>query len=123
MRALGGALVAGVIGLLIYFGLLALSSRHLFRVTGWLLTFLAAGMAAAGAGYLAAADMLPTLVPQVWDSGAWLAEDSLLGKILHAMFGYSERPSGIQLAFYVATFLGIVLALRAQKRTPAPVRT
>ena len=120
--ALAGALLAATIGGLIYFGLITLSSRHLFRVTGWMLIFLSAGMASAGAGYLAAADVLPTLIPQLWDSGAWLAEDSLVGKVLHAMLGYSERPSGIQLAFYVATLSGILLALRAQKPRPATIR-
>ena len=120
--AAAGALMAATIGLLIYFGLVSLSSKHLFRVTGWMLIFLASGMAAAGAGYLAAADVLPVLVPELWDSGAWLSENSLPGKILHAMLGYSERPSGILLGFYVMTLAGILLAQRAQRPTLSPAR-
>ncbi|MDX2073815.1 MAG: FTR1 family protein [Alphaproteobacteria bacterium] len=113
--ALAGGLVAATVGALIYFGLIKLSSKHLFVVTGWMLMLLASGMAAAGAGYLAAADVLPVLVPQLWDSSAILSQDALLGKILHAMLGYSERPSGIQLAFYVGTLTMILTALRLVK--------
>lgn len=110
--AAGGGLLAAAIGGLIYMGLITLSSRHLFRVTGWLLILLAAGMSAAGAGYLAAADVLPVLATQLWDSSALLSDDSVMGKILHAMLGYSARPSGIQLAFYLGTLGVILLMLR-----------
>jgi high-affinity iron transporter len=110
--AVAGACVAAVIGLLIYMGLITLSSRYLFRTVSWLLTLLAAGMAAAGAGYLVSADMLPVLVSQVWDSSHLLSEGSILGKVLHAMLGYSERPTGIQLVFYVGTLAAIMLTLR-----------
>ncbi|MFH4620328.1 FTR1 family iron permease [Vibrio furnissii] len=51
----GGALgvIAGVIaGSLLYFGLLRIPTRWLFRVTGWMILFLAAGLAASAAGYL-----------------------------------------------------------------------
>jgi high-affinity iron transporter len=114
--ALAGALSATVIGLLLYFGLIKLSSRHLFSVTGWLLIFLACGMSAQMAGYLNAADMLPAL-GQAWDSGWLISQSGIMGQILHAMIGYSERPSGMQIIFYIATLL-IILAL--QKMTGKP---
>lgn len=117
--ALGGGLTAAAIGAAIYFGLITLSNRHLFKVTGVMLVLLAAGMAAAGAGYLAAADVLPALIQQVWDSSHILSENSLIGKILHAMFGYSERPSGIQLLFYVMTVVMIYTVIQIrQSRKP-----
>lgn len=112
----GGA--AAVIGMLIYFGLVKISSKHLFKVTGGMLILLASGMAAAGAGFFAAADMLPTLAPQLWDSSDILPESSIAGKILHAMLGYSEQPSGIQLVFYLGT-LSLILLLLRLKRKPA----
>ncbi len=113
--ALAGGVIAAALGTLIYFGLITLSNKHLFSVTGWMLILLASGMAAAGAGYLVAADVLPALVPQLWDSSAILSEGSILGKVLHAMFGYSERPSGIQLVFYIATLGGILAFLRLRQ--------
>lgn len=98
------------VGMLIYFGLLRISPKHLFTVTSWLLAFLAAGMAAGAAGYLNAAGKLPAIIETVWDSSAFLPEDSLVGKILHALLGYTDRPSGIQVLFYVTT-IGIIGAL------------
>jgi high-affinity iron transporter len=108
--ALAGALSASIIGLLLYFGLIKLSSRHLFTVTGWLLILLACGMSAQMAGYLNAADVLPAL-GQAWDSGWLLSQNDIPGQILHAMIGYSERPSGMQIIFYIATLL-IILVLQ-----------
>jgi len=103
-----GAGAATFIGVLLYFGLVRLSPKYLFAVTGWLLVLLASGMSAGMAGYLNAADMLPSL-GQAWDSGWLLSQNSILGKVLHAMLGYSDRPSVMQLLFYIGTILIIVL--------------
>ena len=112
---IAGASLAILIGVLLYFGLIKLSSKHLFSVTGWLLILLACGMSAQMAGYLNAADMLPAL-GNTWDSGWLLSQDSVLGKILHAMLGYSERPSIIQLVFYTATLAIIFSLLKLTKK-------
>lgn len=117
----GGAAGAGLailIGTLLYFGLIKLSSKHLFSVTGWLLILLACGMSAQMAGYLNAADIIPAL-GQTWDSSWLLSQDSVLGKILHAMLGYSERPSVIQLIFYGATFSIIFFLIKLTKKAKA----
>ena len=103
----GGTLAAGTLGLLLYLGLVKFSTRYVFSFTSWLLILLACGMSAHAAGLLTAADVLPALSYQVWDTSAILSEDSMLGKILHAMLGYTARPTGIQCAFYVLTFITI----------------
>jgi|CXWL01.1.fsa_nt_gi high-affinity iron transporter len=112
---IAGAGIAIVIGVGLYFGLVKLSSKHLFSVTGWLLILLACGMSAQIAGYLNAADILPAL-GQTWDSSRILSQDSVLGKILHAMLGYSERPSVIQLIFYALTMAIILSLLKLTKK-------
>jgi high-affinity iron transporter len=118
---MAGTLAAAVLGLLIYLGLIKLSTRYVFTVTSALLILLACGMSAQAAGYLVAAGMLPDLMPQLWDSSFLLSESSLVGKILHAMLGYTERPTGIQAVFYVVTFAVIFGLTRLKKRTPAAV--
>lgn len=100
LMGLAGGLVVGV---LLYFGLLMISSRHLFTVTSLLILFLAAGLAAQGAGFLVQAGLIPALVQEVWNSSSLLPQDSLPGQFLHALLGYVERPSGVQLVFYVGT--------------------
>jgi high-affinity iron transporter len=49
------------------------------------------------------ADLLPALGPSLWDSSFILADESLPGRVLHTLIGYTAQPAGIQLAFYVAT--------------------
>jgi high-affinity iron transporter len=106
-----------------YFGLLRVPAKHLFAVTGWLILLLAAGMAAQGAAYLVQADILPALGETIWDTSYFLPDDSVIGKLMHTLVGYTARPYGIQLGFYAAT-LTVVLVLTkiAQESTPRPLR-
>lgn len=103
---LGGAvgLVCGVLaGVLLYRGLLRIPTRYLFSVTGWMILLLAAGMAADAAGLLTQAGLLPPLATGVWNTSWLLTEHSLFGKLMHVLIGYTQRPSAMQLIFYVAT--------------------
>lgn len=122
--ALGGVLglLAGVaVGFAMYFGLLRIPMKHFFSATNGLLVLLAAGLASEAAGKLVQADALPTLVDQLWDSSWLLSDESLLGKTLHILVGYTAQPSGMQIAFYAATVVLLVLGMRIT-RQPAPVR-
>ncbi len=96
----------------LYFGLLRIPVRHFFAATNWMLVLLAAGLAANAARYLAQADLLPAWQAQVWDSSWLLSDTSLPGRILHILIGYDARPSGMMLAFYLATAIALVLGMR-----------
>ena len=102
---LAGVALGVGLGALLYFGLLRIPIGRLFTVTNWMVLFLAAGMAAQGAGYLVQADILPTLGDELWDSSHVLSQTSVLGSILHTLVGYIAQPSGIQLVFYAGTLL------------------
>jgi high-affinity iron transporter len=93
-----------------YFGLLRIPAKRLFSVTGWLILLLAAGMAAQGVAFLVQADILPPIGEAVWDTSRLLPDDSIVGKLLHTLIGYTARPYGIQLGTYVLTLV-IMLAL------------
>jgi high-affinity iron transporter len=117
-------LAAGIaIGVLLYRGLLTIPARHLFGATNALIVLLAAGMAAQGADFLVQAGVLPPLVDHLWDTSAVLSDHSLIGRALHTLTGYVDRPSGMQLTFYLATGAILVilgrLAGRAPRRGPA----
>ncbi|MCP8689614.1 FTR1 family iron permease [Marinobacterium sedimentorum] len=114
MMLSGGALgvVVGIAaGALLYFGLLRIPTQWLFRVTGWLILLLAAGLAASAAGYLSQAGILPSQAP-LWNSSALLSEKSILGQLLHVLVGYQARPTAIQLGFYLVTLLLIAGAMK-----------
>jgi high-affinity iron transporter len=117
-----GALGGAATGFMLYFGLLKTLKRHLFTVTGWLLIFLTAGMAAQGAGFLIAADVLPELSPQVWDTSWLISGHSLVGKTLGTMVGYTPRPTGMELAFYVGVLLTVGTGYRMSGKTAAEAK-
>ena len=104
----GGA----TLGALLYLGLVHVPVRHFFRVTGWMIVALAAGLAAQAARFLEQANLLPTIVPELWDTSPFLSGASLPGQLLHVLVGYTPTPSGLQFACYVATAAGLIVASR-----------
>lgn len=121
----GGGLIGlalGVaVGLALYFGLLKIPVRHFFSATNALLVLLAAGLASSAAGKLVQADVLPTLVDQLWDSSWLLTDESVIGNMMHVLVGYTAQPSGMQLVFYAGTVVLLLIGMRLSS-APAPVK-
>lgn len=109
-----GALFTG----LTYFGLLAIPHRYIFSVTSLLIALLAAGMAAQSVQFLNAAGVLVALEGAVWDTSWLLSEGSIFGRLLHALIGYSERPSEMQLIVYVAVLIAMYALMRIARYQP-----
>ena len=119
----GGLALGALITWLLYRGLVAIPMKHFFTVTNTMITILAAGMAGQAASVLAHADIIPSLGYELWDSSAILPESSLLGRALHALVGYSDRPVGVQMLVYVLTLVTITLAMRlVNRRMSAPTK-
>ena len=121
---LGGALglaAGAVLSVLTYFGLVALPHRHVFKVTTILIALLAAGMAAQAVQFLDAAGLIDVLGNRMWDTSGWLPQDSLLGRLLHTLVGYTDRPTELQLIAYLATLAAMTALIRfaAPSRSPA----
>lgn len=104
---------------LTYFGLLAIPARHIFSVTSWLIALLAAGLAAQSIQFLNNAGYFAVLGNIAWDSSWLLAEDSILGRLLHILIGYTDRPTELQLIVYIATLFVMFLMMR-WARAPQP---
>ena len=113
-------LTGGVLGLLggaamsalMYYGLLAIPAHRLFLVTSGLITLLAAGMAAQAVLFLQQAGYLEVLTRTVWDTSWLLPQDSIAGRLLHTLVGYSDTPNGAQIVAYCATIVAITLLMR-----------
>jgi high-affinity iron transporter len=123
----GSALViGGLLGIaagvaftaLTYFGLLAIPSRYIFSVTTWLIALLAAGMAAQAVHFLNNAGLLVALDNTVWDTSWLLSEGGILGRLLHVLIGYTERPTEMQLLVYIATLLVMFVLMRLARYSP-----
>ena len=50
-----------------------------------LIALLAAGMAAQAVQFLDAAGLINVLGERLWDSSAWLPQDSIVGRLLHTL--------------------------------------
>lgn len=103
-------------GLAIYYGLMKVPTRQIFSITSWLLIFLVGGMVAQAFGYLTAAGYVPEIVPIAWDTSSLVAENSFIGKIMHILVGYVERPTGIQVLSYMITIGGLAIALKLSQQ-------
>ncbi len=112
LGGIGGVIVGILVGLLLYAGLLRIPTRHFFSITSWLILLLAAGLAAQAAGFLNQVGLLPALGNSVWNTSNILSQNSLIGQLLHILVGYIARPSGIEIVFYIVTFLIILVLMR-----------
>ncbi|MEA2976712.1 MAG: high-affinity iron transporter [Alphaproteobacteria bacterium] len=108
---------------LTYLGLLAIPSRYIFSVTTLLITLLAAGMAAQAVQYLDAAGLVTVLTNSMWDTSEWLSQNSIPGRILHALMGYNERPSVLQVIVYVLTLATMAVLMRIAAPPRPALRT
>lgn len=124
-----GMVIGSIVGLalgaclsaMIYYGLLRVPTRYLFAVTSWMIALIAAGMAAQAILYLEQAGVITALSHIVWDTSAFLSEDSLLGKALQTLIGYTDRPSGMQLFIYLATLVAIFALMKMFGRVTSPL--
>jgi high-affinity iron transporter len=124
--SMSSTLVGGILGIatgvaftaLTYYGLLAIPNRYIFSVTSWLIALLAAGMAAQAVHFLNNAGLLVVLDRTVWDTSWLLSEGSILGRLFHALIGYTERPTELQLMVYIATLLAMFALMRLARYSP-----
>jgi high-affinity iron transporter len=116
----GGMLTGALIGIgigvatgaALYLGLLRIPGSRLFSVTGWMILLLAAGMASQGAAFLVQAGILPVLGETLWDTSGLISDEGVAGRVLHTLIGYSARPDGIQVLFYLLTVCGILALMK-----------
>jgi high-affinity iron transporter len=116
-------LVGGALGLLAgaplaalsYYGLISLPTRYIFSVTSWLIALLAAGMAAQAVRFLQSAGVITALRAKVWDTSRLLSDSSIIGRMLHVLIGYTDRPTAFQLVTYIVTLVTIITLTRAAR--------
>lgn len=117
-----GGLIGMALGALLSFvtfrGLVKIPMKQLFRVTGVLIAFMAAGMVAQSIAFLEQADIATIMGRTVWNTSRYLPDNGIAGRVLHTLFGYTDRPTELQLFAYIAALLAIFGLMRAS----APAR-
>ena len=124
LGGLGGLALGVLVCFATYRGLVIIPERYLFGVTGVLIAFLAAGMAAQAVVFLEQANVLTALDSIVWDSSWLLSDSSALGIALRTLIGYTDRPTAMQLVVYLAVLAVMFVLMKVlapPPRRPAPI--
>ena len=105
-----GLATAAILGWMLFKTTMRLNLRRFFQVTGILLILFAAGLVAHGVHEFNEAGIIPAIIDPIWNVNAYLNEDSLLGLMLEALFGYNGNPSLTEVLAYLS-YLIIVSVL------------
>lgn len=125
-------LIGGIVGLAAalavawaVYGLgVRLQLRTFFKITSVLLVVFAASIMRSAIHEFEEVGFLPPLIDPVWDTGNWLPDGSGPGALLHALIGYTAKPSLLQLIGYISYLSAIALLLfRPGSKSPALVAT
>ncbi len=112
LGALVGLAAAALLGWGIFAATIRLDLRRFFQVTGILLILFAAGLVAHGVHEFNEAGLIPSVIEHVWDINPVLNEDSTVGSLLKALFGYNGNPSLTEVIAYAVYFAAVWLSLR-----------
>lgn len=110
--AVSGLGAAIVLGWLLFTTTRRLNVRAFFQVTNVLLILFAAGLVAHGVHEFNEAGLIPPVVEHVWDTNGILDENSTVGAISKALFGYNGNPSLTEVVAYVGYFLVLWLGIK-----------
>ena len=102
-------LIGAFIGLLlsivlVYFlmrGAKNIPIKAFFKYTGLLILIIAGGLFGSAVSMMQASELLPTVVPMVYDISNILDDRSVFGTFLRALFGYNSSPSMLHLSSWV----------------------
>jgi len=112
---IGGILGLGsamVLGYLLFATTVRLNLKHFFNVTSILLIFFAAGLISYGVHELIEVGWIPAGIEHIWDTNHIIDENSTLGSILKAVFGYNGNPALVEVIAYVSYLMIVFTALR-----------
>jgi high-affinity iron transporter len=105
-----GLALAIVLGVLLYRGGIRMNLRAFFRVTGWILIVVAAGLFAYSVHELQEAGWFPFLEASAFDVSGTLPDDSGVGAVLRGLLGYNADPTILEGIAWLA-YLVVVGAL------------
>ena len=102
------------VGFLIYKGLLRFPVKYIFRITNIFLIMLAAGLFSEVARILISTGIVSAFRSRAFDLSGIVSDSSVLGKILKILFGYTSRPSWLEIIFYLSVIVFIFFYSRIE---------
>jgi high-affinity iron transporter len=121
-----GFVTAIVLGVLLYFGSIQFNIKTFFNITSIILIMFAAGLIAHGIHELQEGGLIPYVIYPLFDLNSRfpiphpLNENSPIGSILKALFGYNGNPGLIELIGYGVYLIAIVTLwiIRSKRKKP-----
>jgi high-affinity iron transporter len=112
-----GMMIGLSVGVLIYHVVIGLRPLVIRTVQMTLLALVAGGMALQATQSLIQADWL-TVSGALWNTGGWLSEQSVVGQVAYAIFGYEASPSATEVVMYLSSvgFFILVAGLGARRQ-------
>ena len=112
LGALLGLSVATALGYILFATTRQLNVKRFFQVTSVLLILFAAGLVAHSIHEFNEVGWIPAVVEHLWDTNGLLDENSGLGLILKALFGYNGNPSLTEVLGYVVYWAALIFGMR-----------
>jgi high-affinity iron transporter len=97
--------------------------RRFFTVVGSLLMVFAAGLVADIIENMQHLGWLPFLRTPLWNTSRFLNESSSIGDVFHSFFGYSDRPTALQIGVYLTYLVGVFASLYFMSHRKTTVMT
>ncbi|MBI4353008.1 MAG: FTR1 family protein [Candidatus Omnitrophica bacterium] len=91
--------------------------KPLFRTTGILILFMAAGLLAYGIHELEEAGWIPSFIYPVWNTNSIVNEKEGVGSFLKALFGYNGNPSLTEVLAYGTYLTSVSFSLFRKRRS------
>lgn len=110
-----------LLGWSIFASTIRLDLRRFFQVTSVLLLLFAAGLIAYGVHEFNEIGWIPPIIEHAWDINPWLDENSVLGSLLKALFGYNGNPSLSEVLAYLAYVIGILAWMHRENKRAQPL--
>lgn len=121
LGALLGLATAILLGYGLFSSLIRLNLGLFYRLTGLILILFAAGMVVHGVREFTEIGWIPVLTPHIYNLSSLINENSVLGQLLGALFGYSSAPSLVELITYLGYFTLIGAGLLAYRHRQARI--
>lgn len=119
LGGLAGILISIALGWALFASTIQLDLRRFFQVTSALLILFAAGLFAHGIHEFNEAGIIPSIIEPLWNLNPYFSEESALGRMLQALFGYNGNPSLTEVLGYLGYYLVVFLGIRsATKKLP-----
>lgn len=106
-----GILSSIVLALIFFASTIRVNFSVFFKVTGILITLIAAGLFSTAIHEFQEAGVIPVIKNNIYDISNILSRDSIIGGVLRSLFGYSPSPSLLETVGYLMYIVLIVLLI------------